>query len=404
MLLDGSGSGLAGAPAAFLTLLDRHVSDARIRFDLNGRSYAAGRGDPDRCDVAVRVHRDRLFSRVIAEGNLGLGEAYMDGDFEIADGALPEFLTILLRNRLQEKLKRDPRLAFRLARIRLASAVRGKAGNVRRHYDVGADLFESFLDCNLIYSCGYANSPEDDLDQLQINKCERICQKLQLGPGQRLLDIGCGFGGLLLYAASRYGVTGLGVTNSRAHFAKAGARTQAAGLGDRIKIECLDFREIRGTFDRIVSVGMLEHVPASEYRHYFGRIAACLAADGLGLVHAIGRPVAEAEHDPFIQKYVFPGSSQPALSEVARHLEQYRLPIWDVENIKNHYAYTVRRWLERFRANRAGLDPVRYDARFQRMFEYYLACGIAAASAGEAAVFQVLFARDHTTPVPLHRV
>jgi cyclopropane-fatty-acyl-phospholipid synthase len=387
----------------FFQLLDKCVADARILFRFDGAERLVGRPEGER-DITIMVRRERFFSRVLCYGNLGMGEAYMDGDFEVEQGSLHDFLHVLLRNRLDRKIRGDLRLALRVLGTRAANAFRGKEKNVQRHYDIGDELFETFLDPTLTYSCGYALTPEDDLEQLQLNKLDRICRKLELKPGERLLDIGCGFGGLLIHAAKHFGVTGKGITVSRRHCERGNARIAEEGLSGRVEVEYRDFRSLSGEFDKVVSVGMMEHVPRSQYGDYFQSIARALSSRGKGLVHTIGCNTFKNEHDPFIQKYIFPASNQPRLSEITLHLERNRLGILDVENIVRHYGYTVARWLERFRENRHRLDGSRYDERFARMWEYYFACGIAAARAADSAVYQVLFTKDCAAPMPLHRV
>lgn len=400
----------------FFNLLDQCVTDSRIHFRVGDLDYFVGEkfDQPragEQCRVVIRVHRERFFSRVLSYNNLGLGEAYMDGDFDLEEGTLHEFLTILLRNRLGERIRQRPRLALRVLGIRLANAIRGGSQNIAAHYDLGDDLFETFLDSNLVYSCGYAQTTSDDLEQLQFNKLDRICQKLRLEPGQRLLDIGCGYGGLLIHAAKHYGARGFGITNSRAHMERARSNVARAGLSDQVRIELQAFQSLEtdlpsseARFDRVVSVGMLEHVARSQYKRYFRIIAEVLQPRGMGLVHCIGCNSFRNEHDPFIQKHIFPSSGQPRLSEMALFLERSGLAILDVENIVRHYAYTVLHWLQRFRENQHVLDPVKYDVSFRRMWEYYLHCGIAAAFASDSAVYQVLFTRDYAAPIPLRRV
>ncbi|MHC4956505.1 MAG: class I SAM-dependent methyltransferase, partial [Planctomycetota bacterium] len=212
----------------FLDLLDRSL-DVRVRFRLPGGDTVVGKNGEAESFV-VEVHRARMFERVLSYGNLGLGESFMDGDFDVVAGGLPGFVTALERNRLAHVLRRDKKLLLAAASIRLKGMLRPVAKNVRLHYDLGLELFESFLDPTLTYSCGYQASPDDDLAQLQKNKLDRICRKLRLGTGQSVFDIGCGFGGLLLHAAREYGVTGLGVTLSRTQFEVASERVREAGL------------------------------------------------------------------------------------------------------------------------------------------------------------------------------
>jgi cyclopropane-fatty-acyl-phospholipid synthase len=393
------------AQSLFLQILDRGVADATIRFQLDGSDFVVGQGSRNgHSDVTVRVANPRVFTRALTEGSLGLGESYMAGDFAVADGELSKFLEILLRNRLDSHIKQRPLTALRIGLMRVADSLRGKAHNVQRHYDIGDDLFEAFLDSSLAYSCGYATGDEEDLEKLQFNKFERICKKLRLRAGDRLLDIGCGFGGLIIHAAKHHGVTATGVTLSKRHCERGQAIAAREGLGDRVRIEYRDYGDVTGKFDRVVSVGMMEHVPRREYGRYFSTIANVLTPDGIGLVHTVGANAASNDHDPFIQKYIFPSSNQPRLSEIAGGLERHGLAILDVENMIRHYAHTAARWLENFRARRARLDVNRYDETFQRMWEFYLCGAVAAARASNAALYQVLFTKDYAAPIPLQRV
>lgn len=406
-------SGLGSAGRVFVDLLDRHLTDASVILEFDGQAIVCGarsaQGGPLPGTLTLQVHDRRFFSRLLGEGNLGLGEAFMDGDFTVAGGELHELLTAFLRNRLDQRLRSDPATLARVVALQAANLLRRRQWrHVQRHYDLGPELFASFLEESRVYSCGYAVDPADDLEALQHQKLDRICRKLELRQDELLLDIGCGMGGLLIHAARHFGVRGVGITNSADHARVGNERVAAAGLADRVRIELRDHRTIGslgdGPYDKIVSVGMLEHLPRREYRRYFDRIAAALTPRGLGLVHAIGTTAPRVAHDPFIQKYIFPGSGQMLLSDVARQLERHQMAIRDVENIVRHYGYTVLRWLERFRRNAAALDPVRYDVIFRRMWEYYFHCGIAGAFASDGAVYQVLFARDYAAPMPLARV
>jgi cyclopropane-fatty-acyl-phospholipid synthase len=388
----------------FIQILNRHLSDAAVQLVVKDQPLTAGVPEAAPA-VTLRIHDDRFFTRVLSQGNLGLGEAYIDGDFTVEEGELHEFLTLLLRSRIDQKVRGDPRTALKVLRVQLGNKLSGGQWRyVQRHYDLGDELFESFLDETMTYSCGYALTPEDSLEELQRNKLDRICRKLELKPGEHLLDIGCGFGGLLIHAALNYGVTGVGITNSQRHAERGNENVARAGLSDRIRIEFRDHASIHGRFDKIVSVGMLEHLPRKEYRRYFSRIAESLTPQGLGLVHAIGTSAPVNAHDPFIQRYIFPGSGQVKLSEVASNLERQGLAIRDVENIVRHYHYTAKHWLRRFQQNQHQLDPKRYDPAFRRLWEYYLHCCVAAPLASDGTVYQVLFTRDYTAPMPLHRV
>jgi cyclopropane-fatty-acyl-phospholipid synthase len=388
----------------FLDLLDRHVEDASIRFTIRGEPVSVGRGAPG--GVAIRINDDRFFQRVLSGGNLGLGESFMDGDWELEEGDIADLLTVLLRNRLDRKVRGDAGTALAMLRIQFGNLFRRKHWNhARFQYDQGDDLFEATLDRDwMMYSCGYALTPTDTAEQLQAQKLERICQKLELRPGSHLLDIGCGFGGMLMYAAKNYGVTGVGITTSLRHCAVGNQRLADAGLADRVRLEVRDHRTINGRFDRVVSIGMFEHLPRTEYTRFFERVAAVLPRDGIGLLHVVGANAAKNLHDPFTQKYALPGTGQPKLSELAERCERTGLAVRDVENMVRHYDPTASSWLANFRRNAHTLDPVKYDARFRRMWEYYLSCAIAGARASESTVYQLLFMKDYAAPMPMHRV
>jgi len=391
------------AERLFIDLLRQHLRDASLLIIDGGRRHAVGQSGA--AELVLRVHRPDFYARVLLQGNLGMGESFMEGGFDVDDGRLADVLAVLLKARMDRKTGRHWRYALRYGALLAGNLLAGKTRNVRRHYDVGEDLFDSFLhDRYQVYSCGYARNADADIDTLQHDKLDRICQKLELAPRQTLLDVGCGKGGLLIHAARHYGVKGTGVTNSLAHWERANALINHHGVGDRVKVLLQDYASVAGVFDRVVSVGMLEHLPRREYPRYFQTLAKALRQNGRGLVHAIGCNTRVNRHDPFIQRYIFPGSDTPKLSAITRQLENNHLAILDAENLVRHYAVTAQRWLEAFRAHGPSLDAKRYDAAFKRMWEYYLCCGIAAARAGEAALYQVLFTNDYHAPYRYQRV
>ena len=395
------------APAARAVLREAldHALLEPVRFRTpNGEFVVGPATDGGECAYVLDVLTADFFTDVVCFGNLGMGEAYMRGDFVMASGTLEDFLTLLLRSRLDEKVGRTSRLAVRALVIRLQNTLRGRRGAVQHHYDVGTDLFETFLDPTMTYTCGYARSPDDDLDTLQLGKLERVCQKLRLQEGERLLDLGCGFGGLLMFAAERYGASGVGVTLSRDQHEWASAEIERRGLGDRVEVLLMDYRAATGTYDKVVSVGLLEHLSPPEYGRFFEKVAASLKPSSVGLVHAIGTSQPGNHHDAFIQKYVFPNSHQVQLPALVSAMQKNGLAVLDIENMVRHYAVTALRWLERFRLNRHTLDASRYDETFCRMWEYWLAAGVAAARASDGALYQVLFHNDRAAPIPLVRV
>ena len=376
-----------------------------VRFRTPGGEFVVGRPtDGGGCSYVVDVRTADFFTDVVCFGNLGMGEAYMRGDFVMASGCLEDFVTLLLCSRLDEKIGRSSRLALSALVIRLQNTLRGRRDAVQHHYDIGTDLFEAFLDPTMTYTCGYARSPDDSVDTIQLSKLDRICQKLRLQPGERLLDLGCGFGGLLVHAAERYGTSGVGVTLSRDQYEWANAEIERRGLTGRVEVLLMDYRAATGTYDKVVSVGLLEHLSPSEYGRFFRTVAATLKPSSLGLVHAIGTSQPGSRHDAFIQKYVFPNSHQIRLPALVTAMEKTGFAVLDVENMVRHYAVTALRWLERFRANRHSLDPVRYDETFCRMWEYWLAAGVAAARASDGALYQVLFHNDRAASIPFVRV
>jgi cyclopropane-fatty-acyl-phospholipid synthase len=351
----------SGAERAFLGLLDTYVEDSAIRFIIRGAEVVVGKAAPRETPLTtptLRINDERFFRRVLSGGNLGLGESYMDRDWDMEEGDLEDLLTILLRNRLDRRVRVNAATALMVLRIQFANLFRAPHWrHAQFQYDLGDELFESFLDpVTMMYSCGYAETPDDTIEQLQINKLNRICEKMEVKPGDRVLDIGCGFAGLLIHAARHFGATGVGITTSRRHQAHGAERVTEAGLSDRIRIELRDHRTIDGEFDHVVSVGMFEHLPRAEYGRFFERVAAVLPRHGTGLLHTVGANAPRNTHDPFIQKYALPGTSQPKLSELAAGCEQSGLAIRDVENIVRHYGYTARHWLRRFRENKHLLD------------------------------------------------
>jgi cyclopropane-fatty-acyl-phospholipid synthase len=273
--------------------------------------------------------------------------------------------------------------------------------NVAHHYDLSFDLYRRFLDGDLQYSCAYFPRPDMSLDDAQAAKKAHIAAKLNLTPGQSVLDIGCGWGGMGLTLAGDYGARVTGVTLSQEQLAVATRRAEERGLTGRANFELRDYRDVRGPFDRIVSVGMFEHVGAPNYRAFFARVRDLLADDGVALIHSIGRKGMPAPTDAFIAKHVFPGGYIPALSEVTAAVEEVGLWITDIEILRLHYAETLRCWRERFMAQR-GAIALMYDERFCRMWEYYLAVSELSFRHGDHMVFQLQLAK-RVDAAPLSR-
>jgi cyclopropane-fatty-acyl-phospholipid synthase len=319
--------------------------------------------------IDLHVHDERLYNRVFARGSLGLGEAYMDGWWDADD--LPGLCTRLLTAGLDLELKTlDTLLAHLKARfINLQRGERAfEIGKV--HYDLGNDLFQAMLGRRMVYSCGYW-ATADNLDDAQSAKLDLVCRKLQLKPGQRVLDIGCGWGEALKYAAEHYGIEGVGITVSQQQAEYA--RTLCAGLPVEIRLQ--DYRDIDEPFDAIYSIGMFEHVGGKNYRTYFESVRRCLKDDGLSLLHSIGSNGAPAQTDPWIEKYIFPNSMIPAASQVTAALEDLFV-VEDWHNFGADYDRTLTAWRANFEAAWPML-AANYDERFRRMWRYYLAVSAA---------------------------
>ena len=371
--------------------------------DAAGRHYMAGSAPGP--SVSIRLHDDNLRRRLLWNPRLAVGEAYMDGSLTIERGTLYDFLDLLAVN--QEI--GEPPLIMRLfdgfnylvRRLLQSNDPTRARANVSHHYDLSERLYELFLDSDRQYSCAYFERDSDDLDRAQLRKKQRIARKLRLQPGQRVLDIGSGWGGLALTLASIADVEVLGVTLSTEQQAAATRRAEAAGLAHRVRFELRDYRDVTGPFDRIVSVGMFEHVGLPHYREFFQQIRTLLVPDGMALVHAIGRSDGPGATNPWLRKYIFPGGYSPALSEVLPAVEASRLFVTDIEILRLHYARTLAAWRARFNANRAAITQL-YDERFCRMWEFYLIGSEIAFRRQGHMVWQMQMARAVDT-VPLTR-
>ena len=398
-------------------VLHRFVTRGRLRVtwpDGRSRSYgpgpeAAGTGSravtPVPGAVAVTLHDRATIRRLLRDPDLGLAEAYMDGRLTIAGDDLRGLLTLALANRAANPpayaLWRMLPLRRALRRFgQLNPAARAQA-NVAHHYDLSGALYDLFLDRDRQYSCAYFATPDLTLDAAQAAKKRHIIAKLHLSPGMRVLDIGCGWGGMALTLARDHGARVTGVTLSQEQLAFARRRVAEAGLQDRIDLRLQDYRAVEGRFDRIVSVGMFEHVGAPHYRAYFGAVRRLLDEDGVALIHTIGTTGPPAPTSSFIARYIFPGGALPALSEIVRATEAERLIVTDVEVWRRHYAETLAAWEARFTARRAEAEAL-YDARFVRMWRYYLIGAEMTFRLYDLVVYQVQLARRHDS-LPITR-
>jgi cyclopropane-fatty-acyl-phospholipid synthase len=363
------------------------------------RRHVFGAGEAPR--ATVRIADPREPARLLANPCLRLGEAYMDGALTLEEGTLRDFLLIAVA--ACEALAKEPEglraLAAPLHALARLNPIARSRANAAHHYDLPEGLYRLFLDDDLQYSCAYFQDAREQLEEAQANKKRLLAAKLRLEPGARVLDIGSGWGGLALEFASRYGAQVDGLTLSQEQLTLARARAVQAGLADRVRFHLRDYRQETNMFDRIVSVGMFEHVGAPHYQEFFETIGRLLAPDGVALVHAIGRKDPPGEADPWIDRYIFPGGYCPALSEVLAAVEKTGLWVTDIEILRLHYAETLRRWFDRFQAQRAHAVAL-YDERFCRMWEFYLAAAEAGFRVGGLMVFQLQLAWDiRATPL-----
>ncbi|AHE52530.1 SAM-dependent methyltransferase [Sphingomonas sanxanigenens] len=365
--------------------------------DAAGRTHRFVGSPADGPPVTIRFTDHATPRRAALNPALALGEAWMDGRMLIEAGDIRQFLDLIGRNTHWDD---DDAVRLNVWRPWRSSAgpfaawnwQRRSRRNVAHHYDLSDRLYALFLDADWQYSCGYFPRPNMTLDEAQAAKRAHIAAKLDLRAGQRVLDIGCGWGGLALYLNRVAGVDVLGITLSEEQLKAARARAAAAGVGDRVRFELCDYRDVQGRFDRIVSVGMFEHVGPPFYQLFFETCRSLLIDDGVMLLHTIGRSDGPAPTDRWLARYIFPGGYIPALSQIAPAAERARLWVTDVEVLRLHYALTLDHWYDRVAAVRAEIVAL-YDERFFRMWQFYLA-GATNAFRHDAHVnFQIQFTR-----------
>jgi cyclopropane-fatty-acyl-phospholipid synthase len=377
-------------------LLHRFVRRGELGvIDHTGRRHNFGtRGSTP--SATIHLHDASLYRRLAFHPTLHVGRAYVDGSLTITEGTLSDFLSLLLVNEQLASRTGTNELKRRLEELARLAAVINLPGRARRnvhhHYDHAADFYRCFLDEDLQYSCAYFANPALSLEEAQEAKKRHIATKLHLKPGQRVLDIGCGFGGMALYLARNYGVHVTGITLSTEQLETARDRAARQGLSRLVEFRFEDYRHTRGTFDRIVSVGMFEHVGRPHYRQFFARLGQLLTDDGVALVHTIGRQTPPQPINVWIRENIFPGAYLPALSQIAPVLEKQDYWLTDFENLRLHYAHTLAEWNRRFQRNRERVrqvDPAHHDDRFCRMWEFYLQACEAGFRHGGLTVFQL---------------
>jgi cyclopropane-fatty-acyl-phospholipid synthase len=392
--------------AALDAILKRFIAIGRltVRWPDGRLSSYAGRPGPE---AGITIHTGAAARRLVLNPALAVGECYMDGTLTADARGIYDVLDVLVSN-LAANANSLPiaRLwsALRLLKRRIDqyNPAPRALRNVAHHYDLSGRLYSLFLDRDRQYSCAYFRHGDETLEEAQAAKKRHIAAKLCMNrPDLSVLDIGCGWGGMALTLARDYGARVTGITLSTEQLAEARNRAAAEGLADRVSFELLDYRAMDRQFDRIVSVGMFEHVGVGHYGAFFDTVRRCLNPDGVALLHAIGRSDSPGSTNPWITKYIFPGGYCPALSEVMPAIEKSKLVTTDIEILRLHYAETLRHWRWRFAANRDAIASL-YDERFCRMWEFYL-CGAELSFRREGGmVFQIQLAHDQAA-VPLAR-
>ena len=397
-----------------MTLFERFIEAALKRgtltlVDARGKSRSFGTPTTGFPDVRVRMTDDRVARDAALAPDTGIGEAYMNGRLIVEQGDILDLIRLGGLNRPWESRQSfidgaSHKRLFRevMGRIERYNGQHRSKKNVAHHYDLGDRLYDLFLDTDRQYSCAYFTDGDRSLDDAQVDKKAHIAAKLLIRPGDRILDIGCGWGGLALSLAKvAPDVCVTGITLSEEQLKTARERAAAAGLADRVSFELIDYRKMSGQFDRIVSVGMFEHVGPPAYRAFFGTCARLLTEDGVMLLHTIGRMGGPGVTDKWTAKYIFPGGYSPALSEIVKAHEDSGLACTDIEVLRVHYSLTLKHWYDRTVAARDAIIAL-YDEKFYRMWQFYLAGACVAFDTGSLCNYQLQYARDRRA-VPLTR-
>ncbi len=389
-------------------VLDRFIKTGRLTvIKPNGRHISFGELPSDRphLDVVVRLKNTQTLFKLALNPELCLGEAFMNEDLIIEKGSLWDLLEILGRNLeryRQQKSGAFHRMARRIfRRLQQYNPPRRSQRNAAHHYNISGALYREFLDEDLQYSCAYFPEPGLSIGQAQAAKKRHIAAKLLLQRGHRVLDIGSGWGGLALYLSELTGARVTGITLSEEQLDVARNRGRISAQHDNVRFDLRDYRSVEGQFERIVSVGMFEHVGVPYYEEFFSRVRDYLTDDGVALIHSIGRMSPPGTTNPWIRKYIFPGGYTPALSEVMAAVEKTGLWITDVEIWRLHYAETLRHWRQRFLRSKPAILEL-YDERFCRMWEFYLAASEMSFRFDDMMVFQLQLSKKLET-VPLTR-
>lgn len=352
-------------------------------------------------EVVLRLKTENSTKKIIKKGFLGFGEAYMEGELDI-EKDLPKLLRLGFAINFNEYcLSFWQKFQLVIFSLLNSSTLRRAPKNISFHYDRGNEFYELYLDKTMTYSCAYFSKPDDSLEQAQLNKYEHISRKLLLKPDESLLDIGCGWGGMLIYAAQNYGITGVGITLSKNQFEYANRKIEELGLKNQIKILYQDYRDLNDKFDKIVSIGMMEHVGKKFIPTFIQKVSDLLKSEGLALLHTIGKDT-PSDGDPWTFNYIFPGHYIPTLHEIVEEMGKTGFSILDVENLRLHYAKTLEKWAENFEEN---IEKIRnmFDETFVRQWRLFLNSTAAGFKYGNSRLFQVLVSKGLDNRLPVTR-
>lgn len=382
-------------------LLALSKTNSDISFEIrfwDGESKKYGEGNPAFVLIFKNKHAAK---RVLRDGALGFGEEYMAGNIDV-DGDFRKLMQLGATPLIEDmNLPFLTKAGVIFQRLRTLNSTSRSAKNISYHYDRGNEFYKLWLDESMTYSCAYFRSENDTLEKAQQQKYEHICRKLQLKKGETLVDIGCGWGGMLIYAAKHYGIKGVGCTLSKAQVDYGQQKIKKEGLEDEVSIVYQDYRKLTGTFDKFVSIGMFEHVGKKYIPTFLAKVRSLLKSGGLGLLHTIGKEK-PTPPDAWTIRYIFPGGYIPVLDEIIRAMGKTGLVPNDVENLRIHYAMTLDEWSRRYEANVAAVRKM-FDERFVRMWRMFLNGSAAGFRYGTTRLYQIMFSNGLNNSLPLTR-
>jgi cyclopropane-fatty-acyl-phospholipid synthase len=383
--------------ARFLNRLFK--KDGFILIDAETKQYIIGSPE-NKSPIKIKLLDKKLHYKLLFRPDLYFGEAYSNGSIIIENGSLTDFLDLALMNIGRSELNFFSQLLNKLSGtyryLTNFNFIKKSKMNVAHHYDLSDGLYDLFLDPKKQYSCAYFKNENDSLETAQNNKIQHIIKKLNIKPNQKILDIGCGWGSLVIDIAKSINCVVTGITLSKNQFNYCVKKAKELNLENQVTFKLVDYRQLNEKYDRIVSIGMLEHVGRKFYKNYFKQIEKLLTKDGISLIHTIGSVNPPRDPHPWITKYIFPGGYTPSLSEVTAPIEKAGLVVSDIEVLRMHYSYTLRNWKENCIANKEKIIQM-FDEKFFRMWEFYLTSCDSAFKWGDQVVYQFQLTKNYTS-------